>query len=55
MLKKPKHKKELIKLLQEAEDFNVLTIEYGKKNDVAESLRKLQSSKQLAVIVIEVR
>jgi hypothetical protein len=55
MLKKPKNKRELIKLLQEVNDFNVLTIEYGKRNDVAESLRKLHSSKQLAVIVIEVR
>lgn len=55
MLKKPKNKRELIKLLQEVNDFNVLTIEYGKSKDAAEGVRKLNSSKQLAVIVIELR
>jgi hypothetical protein len=55
VLKKPKNKKELMRLLQEADDFNVLTIEYGKSKDLAESVRKLHSTKQLAVVVIELR
>jgi hypothetical protein len=55
MLNKPKNKKDLIKLLQEVNDFNVLTIEYGKRTEIAEAVRKVQSSKQLAVIVVELR
>lgn len=55
MLKTPKNKRELIKLLQDGENFTVVTVEYGKSKDVADRVRKLHSMKQLAVIVIELR
>jgi hypothetical protein len=55
MLKTPRTKRELIKLLQDASEFNVLAVSRGKKKDVAEAVSKVLSTRDLAVIVLELR
>lgn len=55
MLKKPQKKRELIKLLQEIDDFNVLLVEYRKVEELIAKLRMLRATKEIAIIAIGVR